>query len=82
MVDKRYDKKIYELVDLVEKNGYSKNAYVIVFVSCFDDGVQALGLTEDLLDKAIELAKKGLSQQDFLKEFTMYEFMKEGIEWK
>lgn len=54
----------------------------MTYITCFGENAQALGLSDDFLDKAIELAKKGWSQQTFLREFTKYVFMKKGIKWK
>ena len=82
MVDKRYDKKIYELVDLVKKNGYSIDLYHRIFINCLDEDTQAKGFSDDFLDKAIELGKKGLSGHDYEVEFTKYVFSRYGIEWK
>lgn len=82
MIDKRYEKKIYEFVDLVKKNGYSIDLYHTIFVICLGENAQALGLSDDFLDKAIELGKQGLSEHDYEVEFTKYEFMRKGIEWK
>lgn len=82
MIEERYANKVREYVKIHKQNGYSKDLYEVVFVCCLDDEVQELGLTEDFLNKAIELAKQGLSAHDFEYEFTKYQFLKLGLEWE
>lgn len=82
MIEERYAKKVREYVKIHKQNGYSEHLYEVVFVCSLDDETQALGLTEDYLNKAIELAQQGLSERDFDYEFTKYRHLKEGLGWE
>lgn len=76
------DDKLSTLVNLFRKNRYLEDELSSVFVVCYCEETKELGLTENYLDKAIELAKQDLSENDFAYEFTKYMFLTEGLEWK
>lgn len=76
------DDKLSTLVNLFQKNRYLEEELSSVFVVCYSEETKKLGLTENYLDKAIELAKQDLSENDFAYEFTKYMFLTEGMEWR